>query len=322
MTDRRPLAPSQLWRGRLQNLLQTGLILGGLACLMAIPAWLLAGPEGLYWALLLVIFGAFVGGRIPARYVLARAGASQLSPAQAPELYAVLRALYDRAQMETPPALFYVPDPNLNAFATGTRQNGGVAVSAGLLATLNLRQLAGVLGHEVSHLRNGDTRVMALAAAMSQFTVWSAFAIQLLLILMLPGILLGEVALPWLALLFAALAPTLSTLLQLALSRNREYMADLEAVAMTGDPRGLAEALQILEQHHGSWLRTLFGQRPPPFLKWLQTHPPTDERIQRLLALHERSDLRPIAAIRRAAATPLVGRPPPEPILRWLLRRY
>jgi heat shock protein HtpX len=320
MTEYPP--PTPLWRGRLHNLLQSTLILLGLGCLMAIPAWLFAGPAGLYWALLLVVFGAVVGGRMPARYVLARSGASQLHEAHAPHLYTILRALYERARMQARPALFYVPDPNLNAFATGNRQNGGVAVSAGLLGTLNLRQLAGVLAHEVSHLRNGDTRVMALAAAMSQFTVWSAFAIQVLLILMLPGIIRGDIGLPWLALLFAALAPTVSTLLQLALSRNREYMADLEAVAMTGDPQGLAEALQIIEHHHGSWLRTLFGHRPPPFLKWLQTHPPTTERIRRLMALRERSDLRPLDVLRRTEAPSPIPRPAPDPILRWLLRRY
>lgn len=104
-----------------------------------------------------------------------------------------------------------------------------------------------------------------------------------------------------------AVSPTVSTLLQLALSRNREYTADLEAVALTGDARGLASALELLERDNSSWLRSVFG-REPVRLPWLQTHPPTAERIRRLLELssHPDHEARGIRAVDPFAAEPMI----------------
>lgn len=283
--DAMPIGTQHLWRSRVMNGLQTLLIMGALALVLAVPGYLLAGGLGVVVSLGVVVAGTFASSWVPARYILAEAGAGLLGRHQAPTLYRLLDTLYRRAGLTRPPQLFYTPSPDLNAFAVGTRHDGGIAVTEGLLRTLTLRELAGVLAHEVSHLRHGDTRVMSMAAAMTRLTLWLTTVLQLSLLLMLPLILAGELRLPWGLLLVVAFSPSLSTLLQLALSRNREYTADLDAVALTGDPEGLASALAVLERHHGHWLATLFGRHPPAGLDWLRTHPPTQDRIRRLMSV-------------------------------------
>lgn len=284
-----PNASPRRWRSRLKNGLQTLLILGGLALILAVPGYLLAGGFGVAVSLGVVLAGAYAGSWVPARYILAEAGAGPLDRRQAPSLYRLLDTLYERAGLAQPPQLFYAPSPDLNAFAVGTRHDGGIAVTEGLLRTLTLRQLAGVLAHEVSHLRHGDTRVMSMAAAMTRLTLWLTTVLQISLLFMVPLILAGELRLPWGLLLVVAFAPSLSTLLQLALSRNREYSADLDAVTLTGDADGLASALTVLEQYQGRWLATLFGRHPPAGLDWLRSHPPTEERVRRLMTVDESS---------------------------------
>ncbi|MGM0536883.1 MAG: zinc metalloprotease HtpX [Pseudomonadota bacterium] len=284
-----PTGTPRLWRSRIKNGFQTLLIMAGLMLVLAVPGYLLAGGVGIIVTLGAVAAGAFASSWVPARYILADAGAGLLHRHQAPTLYRLLDTLYHRAGLTHPPQLFYAPSPDLNAFAVGTRHDGGIAVTEGLLRTLTLRELAGVLAHEVSHLRHGDTRVMSMAAAMTRLTLWLTTVLQISLLFMVPLILAGEVRLPWALLLVVALAPSLSTLLQLALSRNREYTADLDAVALTGDPEGLASALDALERYQGRWLATLFGRHPPAGLEWLRTHPPTEERIRRLKTIDEPS---------------------------------
>ncbi len=320
--DAMPIETPRLWRSRLKNGLQTLLIMGALALVLAVPGYLLAGGLGVVVSLGVVVAGTFASSWVPARYILAEAGAGLLDRHQAPALYRLLDTLYRRAGLTRPPQLFYAPSPDLNAFAVGTRHDGGIAVTEGLLRTLTLRQLAGVLAHEVSHLRHGDTRVMSMAAAMTRLTLWLTTVLQLSLLLMVPLILAGELRLPWSLLLVVAFAPSLSTLLQLALSRNREYTADLDAVALTGDPEGLASALAVLERHHGRWLATLFGRHPPQGLDWLRTHPPTEERIRRLMSvdastessLHDHHDNHHAPAV-------ILERPSPMGRRYWMRRR-
>ncbi|MDR5902273.1 zinc metalloprotease HtpX [Halomonas icarae] len=314
---------SRLTAQRLHNTCQHLLILAGMSILLAMPAWLLAGPVGVLWVFGLVMLTLYLGGRIPARLVLARSGAGALHRHQAPQLYRVMELLYRRAGISQPPWLFYVPSADLNAFAVGDARDGGIAITEGLLHSLPLRQLAGVLAHEVSHLRHGDTRVMSMAATMTRLTVWGAMLVQLALIALLPMVMAGEIRMPWLELLAVGLAPLASSLLQLALSRNREFTADLEAAALTRDPKALAEALSLLERRNGIWLTTLFGRRQlPGWLRYLQTHPPTGERIQRLMALAERQGPRPPSGRPYRPREPLVeARPERRGHRYWLGRR-
>jgi len=317
-----PTAAPSLLPNRLKNALQHLLILAGLALVLAVPGYLLAGLFGVIWCFALVALTLYLSGRVPARVVLANASAGLLRRHQAPELYRVLDALYRHAGLTAEPLLFYSPSPGLNAFAVGDRHDGGIAITEGLIRTLNLRQLGGVLAHEVSHLRHGDTRVMSMAATMTRLTIWGAFLVQLGLVMMLPLVMAGEIDMPWRELLVVGLTPTLSTLLQLALSRNREYTADLEAVALTHDPRGLASALAVLERHDSLWLTAIFGRQPPAWLRYLQTHPPTRERIRRLLALDGRAADGPAPRREPPPEAPVViSRPDAQGRRYWILRR-
>ena len=143
-----------------------------------------------------------------------------------------------------------------------------------------------MLGHEISHIRNNDLWLMGLADLVGRLTRLMTLVGLVLLILAIPLWLGGATGLPWLVIPLLVLAPQLTTLLQLALSRAREYEADLDAAGLTGDPMGLASALAKLERfQRGVWEQILMpGYRlPEPSL--LRSHPPTAQRIARLRAL-------------------------------------
>lgn len=313
------LDPARIARHRFLNAAQMLLVAGGLLVVLAIPAWVLAGGTGVLWVITLGLVAAWLGGNMPSRLVLAQAGASPLNRRQAPGLYALVDRLYQAAGLEMEPALYFVPSRQLNAFAVGTSRDGGIAITDGLLRRLNVRQLAGVLAHEVSHLVHNDTRVMSMAAAMTQMTVSGATLVQFLLLLALPWMRGHDGALPWLLLFLVAVSPTVSTLLQLALSRNREYTADLEAIALTGDAPALASALRILERDNSSWLHSVFGRQPVQ-LPWLQTHPPTAERIRRLMELSSQPEYadRAITMDDRFGRAPLIRHRPTADVRRVL----
>jgi heat shock protein HtpX len=204
----------------------------------------------------------------------------------------IVTILAERAELPARPRLFVIPSATLNAFATGLPGNAAIAVTEGLLRCLTVREVAGVLAHEISHIRNNDLWVMALADAISRFTTSLSYVAVLLAIVNGFGLLTGELYVSWWAVLVLYLAPTVSSLLQLALSRAREYDADLEGAWLTGDPVGLASALRRLERYTGSfWEDLMFpvpGRRiPQPSL--LRSHPTTEERVARLLQLDARA---------------------------------
>jgi len=184
------------------------------------------------------------------------------------------------------PRLYYIPDRMMNAFAVGSRDEAAIGLTEGLLRHLNRRELVGVLAHEISHIRHNDMRVMSVAALISHLTsLFSSFG-QLLLFLNLPLLLFGRTTISWFAILLLLAAPLLSSLLQLALSRTREFEADLGAAHLTGDPEGLASALQKMAYYQDNLLKRIFMpgyKAPDPSL--FRTHPKTDERVNRLRQL-------------------------------------
>lgn len=248
---------------------------------------MIAGQTGLLLCVGVAVFLGWLGPLFSPQLVLKMYRASRLSPSQAPQLYSLVAELARRAELPRVPALAYIPSRMLNAFATGRNpEEAVIAVTDGLVRSLEGRELAGVLAHEISHVVNRDLWVMTLADIFSRLTLFLSQFGQVLIILSLPLVLVGQARIPWLAFLILVLAPTVSTLLQLALSRVREYDADLGATKLTGDPEGLARALHKIETVQGGWLEGLFlpGRRIPVPAP-LRTHPPTEERVRRLMAL-------------------------------------
>lgn len=279
-------AAAALLGHRARNTLQTLTLLLGMTALLGLLGGLLGGAAGALWALALSGLLLALSPRIAPALLLRMYGGRPIHPAQAPDLAQAVAVLAGRAGLERPPALFLVPSPLLNAFTLGTPGQAAVAVTAGLLRGLSSRELVAVLAHEIAHIQNRDTLVMGLADLISRLTALLSNVGVLLVLLNLPLVLLGEAVIGWGAVALLLLAPMLGMLLQLALSRTREYDADAGAVALTGDPEGMIRALAHLEQHQGRWLEQMLmpGRRQPdPSL--LRTHPPTGERIRRLQAL-------------------------------------
>lgn len=269
------------------NRLQTVLLLMVMAGFLALLGALLWGREGIFilltLGLLLLLFTPGISPALVMRLYQAR----PLQPPQAPALYAAVEALSARAELVSPPQLYYVPSGMLNAFAVGNRRQAAIAVTDGLLRSLEQDELIAVLAHEISHIRSNDMRVMGLADLFSRLTSLLSLLGQLLLIINLPLVLLGMASINWFAILILILAPTISALAQLGLSRTREYHADLNAAVLTGDPYALARALVNIDQVQGGWLeRMVLPGRNIPEPSLLRSHPPTEERVRRLMELN------------------------------------
>lgn len=271
---------------QLINSLQSILLLLGMGAVLAAVGWLLGGPELMLWAAGLGLLLLGLSPRVSPQLMLRMQGAVKLAPREAPGLHALVRELAGTAGLDRMPQIYYLRSPVPNAFTLGTRADASIALSDGLLRRLEPRELRAVLAHEISHVRNNDIRIMALADMVARLTGALALLGQLLVLVNLPLLLLGEAQISWLAILLLIFAPVLAALMQLALSRTREFEADLGAAALTGDPHGLASALAKLERDpRGRLGRILLPRRGRTEPSMLRTHPATEARIRRLLAL-------------------------------------
>jgi heat shock protein HtpX len=279
------VAPLTWRRHAWSNRLQTVLLLFALLGISGLAGALLFGVQGMGIALLASLLALLIEPAAGARLTLTLYRARPIAEYQAPELCAVARQLADIAGLPSPPVLHYAPTPLVNAFAVGQRKRSAVALTDGLLRALSMREITGVLAHEIAHIAHGDLRVMNLADYISRLTSLFAFVGQLLLLLSLPLILTGSAEIDLFALLLLVVSPHLALLAQLGLSRVREFDADLEAVRITGDPAGLASALAKIERVSRSWRSWLLPGWGNPEPSWLRTHPATEERISRLLSL-------------------------------------
>ncbi|HGR0243209.1 heat shock protein HtpX [Streptococcus pneumoniae] len=232
--------------------------------------------------------------------VMSMNGAREVDEQTAPDLYHVVEDMALVAQIPMP-RVFIIDDPALNAFATGSNpQNAAVAATSGLLTIMNREELEAVMGHEVSHIRNYDIRISTIAVALaSAITMLSGMAGRMmwwggagrrrsdddrdgngLEIIMLVVSLLAIV-----------LAPLAATLVQLAISRQREFLADASSVELTRNPQGMINALDKLDnskpmsRHVDDASSALYINDPKKgggFQKLFYTHPPISERIERL----------------------------------------
>lgn len=261
-----------------------------MAGLLALVGWLFAGGAGVVWFVMLAIVLAAMSPNVSPRFILRMYRARELAPGEAPGLHQVVAELARRAGLGRFPRLFYVASPVLNAFALGGSEQSFIVVSDGMLRKLAPRELAGVLAHEISHVRNNDISVMGLADLFSRMTSLLSSAGQLLLLFNLPLILFSEYRINWWAIGVLIAAPVVSSLIQLALSRSREYDADIGAAELTGDPEGLANALSRIERYQNNvFEQIIMPGRGVPEPSILRTHPHTGERLRRLRSLRPES---------------------------------
>jgi len=232
--------------------------------------------------------------------VMSMNGAREVDRNEEPVLSHVVEDMAMVAQIPMP-RVYVIDDPGLNAFATGSNpQNAAVAATSGLLDIMNREELEAVIGHEVSHIRNLDIRISTIAVALaSAITLLSSMAGRMI---WWGGASRSrrnsdrdsgglEVIMLVISLLAIVLAPLAATLVQLAISRQREFLADASSVELTRNPQGMINALLKLENsqpmtHHvddASSALYINDPQKPGFLKKLfYTHPPISERIERL----------------------------------------
>jgi heat shock protein HtpX len=270
----------------LRNRLHSLLLLTSMMLLLVFLGWLIGGRAGIIWAVALGGISLIFGQQASPQLILRMYRARPLTAQEVPQLYQILNELARRANLAYVPTIYYIPSRMMNAFAVGTQRNAAIGLTDGILRGLDLRELTGVLAHEMSHIRNNDMRSMNIADVVTRITnLFSTFG-KFLLFLNLPLILMGTYAISWWAILLLIIAPTLSGLLQLALSRTREFDADLDAVQLTHDPIGLMRALQKLEYHSANlWQQVLFPGRGVPDPSIFRTHPHTKDRVARLQEL-------------------------------------
>lgn len=275
------------------NQIKTILYLGALSSLaVAALSWMAPG----WWLGFAIVGLAFNLGAyfFSDRVVLRMQGAQPLTRADHPELHAMNDVLAERAGIPAP-RLYIIDADYANAFATGRGPgHSAVAFTRALLQQLPPREVAGVLAHEIAHVKNRDVFIATIAACVATMT--GAVANMLQFTALFGGSSEDEEGSGMGGLVFALLAPIGATLVQLAISRAREYVADATAARLTGDPAGLASALERLSR------ATLHAQELPapaaaslcivnPFggmqslASLFSTHPPMEERIQRLRAL-------------------------------------
>jgi heat shock protein HtpX len=284
----------------MKNQLKTVLLLGLLSVgLVAVGGAL--GKGFLIGALVLAVVMNVGAYYFSDKLVLSMHGARELAPAEAPGLHRMVEELAAAARMPKP-RVFLMEDPQPNAFATGRNpEHGVVAVTSGILELLDARELRGVIAHELAHIKNRDILVSTIAATVAAALTYLAHAVGLF-----GSMFLGrdedgedEGLSPLQTLALALVAPVAATLIQLGISRSREYLADQTGAEISGDPEALALALEKLE--HGAAMvpmparpatASLFIVNPlsgmQTIMNLFSTHPRIEERARRLRAMAER----------------------------------
>lgn len=276
--------------------LKTGILLAAMTALVLLIGDWLGGGSGLIFAFVFAIAMNVGAYWYSDKVVLRMYKAREVSEAQAPGLVGTVRRLVQRAGLPMP-KVYIIPQPTPNAFATGRNpENSAVAVTEGLLDLMGQEELEGVIAHELGHVRNRDILISTVAATLAGVIMMVARWLQFSLFFFggavgdddAPGGAIGLIVL-------AILAPIAALLIQMAISRSREYQADATGARIAGHPEGLARALEKLD--YASRRLPIEGGNPAtahlfivnPFrgksmLRFFSTHPPVEERIRRLRA--------------------------------------
>ncbi|MCD6498280.1 MAG: zinc metalloprotease HtpX [Deltaproteobacteria bacterium] len=275
----------------LWNYSKTMMLLAGLTALFGVVGYALGGKAWAIGALVIVGIMNFGAYWYSDKLVLKAHGAIPVGPEDQPRLYRVVERLAQNAGLPMP-AVYIVPDSSPNAFATGRNpKHAAVAVTEGLLRLVSERELAGVLGHELAHVRNRDMLIQTVTATV-------AGAISMLANILGYSLLFGggddDDGMGGLgALAMMILAPMLAMIVQMAISRGREYEADRVGARICQDPGALASALEQLDVYHETQasavvspaMQHLYIAQPlsgDSLASLFSTHPPMEERIRRL----------------------------------------
>ena len=276
------------------NLLKTAVLMAAITALFMLVGRMIGGPAGMAFALVLAIGMNVFSYWFSDKLVLRMVNAREVDAASAPQFHRIVAELAQRAGLPMP-RVYLIDDDSPNAFATGRDPNhAAVAATTGILRALSERELRGVMAHELAHVKHRDILISTITATM-------AGAVS-----MLANVAMffggrdqeGRPANPIAGILVALLAPLAAGLIQMAISRAREFEADRGGAEISGDPRALASALDKIHriarglpmeavEHHPETaqmmiMNPLSGRG---ITSWFATHPPTEERIARLLAM-------------------------------------
>lgn len=265
------------------------LILAAMAALIGYCGWIVAGVDGILVSVFLAITTLLMVRQMPIEVVLYALRARPIADRQASVLYDILDCLCRRADIGPMSALYTIGTRFPAAFTIGSGETVAIVLSEGLLAKVTAREVRGILAHEIMHIRNGDIALMQLAMVAGQL---ARILAQLAVLLLFFGFVLRVAAVPsypLAPLLLLIATPFGIGLMRRALSREREGEADLEAAELTGDPAGLAMALDKMRDLERILLKTRFpGARLLRVPSLFRDHPATEERIRRLQAMPQR----------------------------------
>jgi heat shock protein HtpX len=281
------------------NLFKTAILLAALTCLLVMIGGAIGGQQGMTIALVMAFVMNFASYWFSDRIVLAMYRAQPVDEASAPGLYQIVRNLAMRARIPMP-RVYVIPTDTPNAFATGRNpQHAAVAVTEGIMRILDQEELEGVLAHELAHVKNRDTLTMTIAATLAGAITDLAHMGQFAAMFggrradeddegASGGGVFGS-------LIMAIVAPIAAMLIQMAISRSREYGADASGAQVSGKPWGLARALEKMEQAAKiapldaspatAHLFIVNPLRGGALMSLFSTHPPIEERIARLRAM-------------------------------------
>ncbi len=283
------------------NTIKSFILLAGLTALFMVAGQALGGRQGMTFALIMALGMNFFAYWFSDRMALTMSRAREVTPEQAPDLYRIVQRLCDKAGLPMP-RLYITPQQTPNAFATGRNpHHAAVAVTEGILHTLSQDELEGVLAHELGHVKNHDILISSIAAVMAGAISYLATMAQWAMIFGgfgRSGDGEDSAGGAFGALLMMVVAPISAALIQMAISRSREFQADATGAAICGRPRSLASALQQLENYNRRQPMKVNPATAQMYIvnplaagslsRLFSTHPPIEERIRRLLAIEKR----------------------------------
>ncbi|GAB4333152.1 MAG: zinc metalloprotease HtpX [Desulfobulbaceae bacterium] len=275
------------------NTVKTFMLMAALTALFLVGGQLLGGQQGMIIALVIALALNFFAYWNSDKVALAMNRARMVRPEEAPELHRIVEHLASRAGLPKP-KVYIVESQTPNAFATGRNpEHAAVAVTTGLLELLDRSELEGVLGHELGHIKNRDILISSIAAVMAGAISYLATMAQWAMIFGGRGD--DEDGNPLAMLVMMIVAPLAATLIQMAISRSREYLADAKGAEICGNPRALAGALEKLAAYNRQLPMRVNPAAAQMYIVnplsggmiagLFSTHPPIPERVKRLLAM-------------------------------------